>query len=35
MELNKVYNEDCLEHMRKIPDNFYDLCLTEQNKKGV
>ena len=29
IELNKVYNEDCLEHMRKIPDNFYDLCLTD------
>ena len=29
LELNKVYNMDCLEHMRKIPDNFYDLCLTD------
>ena len=29
IELNKVYNMDCLEHMSKIPDNFYDLCLTD------
>ena len=29
IELNKIYNIDCLEHMRKIPDNFYDLCLTD------
>ena len=29
IELNKIHNMDCLEHMRKIPDNFYDLCLTD------
>ena len=29
LELNKVHNINCLEHMRKIPDNFYDLCLTD------
>ena len=27
--INKILNIDCLEHMRKIPDNFYDLCLTD------
>lgn len=27
--MNKILNIDCLEHMRKIPDNFYDLCLTD------
>ena len=28
MELNKIYNEDCLETMAKMPDNFVDLVVT-------
>lgn len=28
MELNKIYNEDCLETMKKMPDNFVDLVVT-------
>jgi len=28
MELNKIYNEDCLEMMAKMPDNFIDLTIT-------
>lgn len=28
MELNKIYNEDCLETMAKMPDNFIDLTVT-------
>jgi site-specific DNA-methyltransferase (adenine-specific) len=28
MEINKIYNEDCLETMRNMPDNFVDLCVT-------
>lgn len=28
MELNKIYNEDCLETMAKMPDNFIDLTIT-------
>lgn len=28
MELNKVYNESCLETLRKMPDNFLDLVVT-------
>ena len=28
MDLNKIYNEDCLMLMRKIPDNFIDLTIT-------
>lgn len=28
MELNKIYNEDCLETMAKMPNNFIDLILT-------
>ena len=28
MKINKIYNEDCLEGMKKIPDNSIDLVLT-------
>lgn len=28
MELNKIYNEDCLDTMGKMPDNFVDLVVT-------
>lgn len=28
MEINKIYNEDCLETMAKMPDNFVDLVVT-------
>lgn len=28
MELNKIYNEDCLETMKRMPDNFVDMTLT-------
>ena len=28
MELNKIYNEDCLEGMKRIPDNSVDLTVT-------
>jgi site-specific DNA-methyltransferase (adenine-specific) len=28
MELNKVYNEPCLETLRKMPDNFVDCIVT-------
>ncbi len=29
LELNKVYNMDCLEGMRQIPDESIDLILTD------
>lgn len=29
IELNKVYNIDCLEYMKTVPDNFFDLVLTD------
>ena len=29
IELNKIYNEDCLETMKRMPDNFVDLILTD------
>ena len=28
MEINKIYNEDCLETLKKMPDNFLDLIIT-------
>jgi len=28
MELNKIYNEDCLKTMASMPDNFVDLSIT-------
>lgn len=28
MEINKIYNEDCLDTMAKMPDNFIDLTVT-------
>jgi DNA modification methylase len=28
MELNKIYNESCLETMKRMPDNFVDLTVT-------
>jgi site-specific DNA-methyltransferase (adenine-specific) len=28
LELNKIYNEDCLDTMKCIPDNFVDLVIT-------
>ncbi len=28
MEINKIYNENCLETMKRMPDNFVDLVIT-------
>jgi len=28
MEINKIYNEDCLDTMKHMPDNFIDLVVT-------
>ena len=28
MELNKIYNEDCLDTMARMPDEFVDLTVT-------
>ena len=28
IELNRIYNEDCLEGMKRIPDGFVDLTVT-------
>lgn len=29
MELNRIINDDCLNVMKKIPDKYFDLCLTD------
>ena len=29
MELNKIYNTDCLEFMRSMPDSYVDLVVTD------
>ena len=28
MELNKIYNENCLDTMKRMPDDFIDLTVT-------
>ena len=28
IELNKIYNEDCIQTMNRMPDNFIDLTVT-------
>src|SRR5574344_2832434 len=28
VEMNRIYNEDCLEGMKRIPDNTIDLTVT-------
>ena len=28
IETNKIYNENCLDTMKKMPDNFIDLTVT-------
>ena len=29
IELNKIYNGDCLEYMKTVPDKYFDLVLTD------
>ena len=29
LEINKIYNADCLDILKDIPDNYFDLCLTD------
>jgi DNA modification methylase len=35
MELNKIYNENCLETMAKMPDNFIVCCVTSPPYYGL
>src|SRR3989344_1850774 len=29
VRLNKIYNEDCLKFLKRVPDNFVDLIVTD------
>ena len=29
MEINKIYNEDCLDTMKRMPDNYLDCVITD------
>ena len=29
MPISEVYNMDCLEYMKTIPDKFFDLCIAD------
>ena len=35
MELNKIYNMDCIEGLKRIPNDFVDLVLTDIPYDGV
>lgn len=35
IELNKIYNENCLETMARMPDNFIDCCVTSPPYYGL
>lgn len=35
IELNKIYNEDCLEGMKRIPDKSVDLIVTDPPYKTI
>jgi len=35
MEINKIYNEDNLETMAKMPDNFIDCCFSITANKDL
>ena len=28
-KMNKIHNMDCLEFMKQVPDNYFDLILTD------
>ncbi len=28
MEINKIYNEDCLDTMNRMPNDFIDMTIT-------
>ena len=35
IELNRIYNEDCLEGMKRIPDGSVDLIVTDPPYKTI
>lgn len=35
VELNKIYNEDCLSFLTRMPDNFINCCITSPPYYGL
>lgn len=35
MQVNKVYNQNCIETMQLMPDNFIDLTVTSPPYDGI
>jgi DNA modification methylase len=35
VELNKIYNKDCVDFLRELPDEFVDSCVTDPPYWGV
>lgn len=35
VELNRIYNEDCLTGLKRIPDNYVDCCITSPPYYGL
>ena len=35
LEVNKIYNEDCLTGLKKLPDNCIDTCITSPPYFGL
>ena len=35
LELNKLYNMDCMDGMREFPDKFFDLAVVDVPYGGV
>lgn len=34
-ELNKLYNMDCMDAMREIPDNFFELAVCDHHMESI
>lgn len=35
IELNKIYNEDCIQGLSKLPDSFCDLVIADSPYMGI
>lgn len=35
IELNKIYNEDCIQGLSKLPDSFCDLVIADPPYMGI
>ena len=34
LELNKLYNMDCMQGMKEFPDGFFDLAIVDPPSRG-